>query len=280
MIATNPSPAQIADIVGYKARLRHSMAEKVFFLGKVPADVTVFADFGCADGSLLREVQKERLDYPQGWQTSYIGYDHSPDMVSAAKHRRPNADFELTSSFPMFRARLERHHAMGHKVCLILSSVVHEVMSQEPGTFARFWQALLDLGCEFIAVRDMAVEDATYTIPVSTEEAEKALRCEAMGHFALYGTQTPGQFAHRAEFLEGLLKSGYRDNWENEYKERYFPLTAEQWLNYTTIGTGYALRHFDHSPLPYLQQRWWEQYGLHVPDATHVKLLLQKAPRR
>jgi hypothetical protein len=97
-----------------------------------------------------------------------------------------------------------------------------------------------------------------------------------MAHFLSFGVVKPGVFSSRAEFLEGLLKADYRDNWENEYAERYFPLTSEQWLNFTTVGSGYKLRHFEHYPLPALQQKWLDRYGIFVADPTHIKMLLQK----
>lgn len=271
----NQPCASPADIAAYNNRLRHSMADKLFFVDRIPHDVTVFADFGCADGHLLREVHMERREWPGGWDGVYIGYDHNPAMVVAAKARRTMGRFEFTDSYPMFAARVERYHHEGRKVCLVLSSVVHEVLSQRPDEFVPFWHLLKRLGCEYIAIRDMAVEaDAFRQSP--GEDAEAAYRDPHVAHFLTYGVEEPGSFKHRAEFLEGLLKADYRDNWENEYAERYFPLTSEQWLNFTTVGSGYRLRHFEHTPLPFLQQKWKERYGIHVPDPTHIKMILQK----
>jgi hypothetical protein len=157
--------------------------------------------------------------------------------------------------------------------------VVHEVLSQQPGEFIPFWHQLKRLGCEYIAIRDMAVDADAYRRKVSEEEfraVSTGPASENMAHWLITGAAEPGQFAHRAEFLEALLKCDYRDNWENEWRERYFPLTADQWVNFTTIGSGYELRHFDHSGIPYLQQKWKDRYGIYVPDSTHVKLLLHR----
>jgi hypothetical protein len=123
----------------------------------------------------------------------------------------------------------------------------------------------------------MGVDPEAYHKPVSSDEYEAVTTgpaCENMKHWLITGAAEPGQFAHRAEFLEALLKCDYRDNWENEWAERYFPLTADQWVNFTTIGSGYKLRHFEHSGLPFFQNKWKERYGIYVPDSTHVKLLL------
>ncbi|MDG4856413.1 class I SAM-dependent methyltransferase [Mesorhizobium sp. WSM4982] len=267
------------DIVAYATRMKSSMSDKTFFVERVPAEVTVFADFGCADGKLLREVHLQRREWPQGWGHHYIGFDHNAGMIELAKHKRTIGNFEYTADFAMFAARIERHHRKGLKSCLILSSVVHEVMSQQPDRFIPFWHELKRLGCEYIAIRDMGVDREAYHTPVSEEEFRAVTSgpaAENMRHWLLEGAAEPGMFSHRAELLEALLKCDYRDNWDNELAERYFPLTADQWVNFTTVGSGYRLRHFDHSPIPFLQAKWKERYGLYVPDATHVKLLLHR----
>lgn len=276
MIHAETEPVTPENLTAYTERLRDSMADKLFFIERIPSDVTVFADFGCADGALLREVHLHRRDWPQGFKGVYIGYDHNPTMIAKAKQSRAVGNFEYTADYHMFAARLNRHHRQGKKSCLILSSVVHEVLSQRPGDFLTFWHLLKHLGCEYIAVRDMAVGADALARGPGVEDAEAVYRDPNMAHFLSLGVEKPGTFSNRAEFLEGLLKADYRDNWQNEYAERYFPLTAEQWLNYTTVGSGYKLRHFEHSALPYLQHHWAERYGVFVPDPTHIKLILQK----
>lgn len=263
------------NLEAYVSRLRSSTPDKLFFLSKLPPEVTVFADFGCADGHLLREVHLERRETPDGWDGVYIGYDHDAAMVEAARSRRVPGQFEFTADFAMFSARIERHHRQGRKSCLILSSVVHEVLSQEPGMFLRFWLSVKSLGCHYVAIRDMAVEEGAYRKPVAKAEINAALEDEDLGHFLRHGTKEAMVFQNRAEFLEGLLKCRYEDK-AREYAESYFPLTSEQWLNWTTIGSGYKLRHFEHTPLLFLQRWWAEKFGLFIPDPTHVKLLLQK----
>ncbi|WP_269929959.1 hypothetical protein [Aminobacter sp. HY435] len=246
------------------------MVDKLFFVERVPGEVTVFADFGCADGYLLRQLHMERREWPGGWDCHFIGYDHNPDMIREAKARRTIGVYEFTSDFAMFAARLDRHHRLGRKSCLVLSSVVHEVLSQDPLQFEAFWHNIRLLGCDYIAVRDMAVEERAHH--VSPEPAEYAATWDNDRIRTVVYNERPT----RAGWLQALLKADYADNFENELRENYFPLTAEQWLNFTTIGTGYKLRHFEHAPLAFLQRKWREQYGIYVPDPTHIKLLLQK----
>jgi hypothetical protein len=284
-MTTNRPIAALTDIERYRKGLRHSLADKMFFVERVPAEVTVFAEFGCATGDVLREVHLHRREWPQGWGHHYIGYDHHVGMIELAKHQRSIGNFEFTSDYSMFAARLARHHRKGLKSCLILSSVVHEVLSQDPGSFMSFWKLVGSLGCEFIAIRDMGVEASAYHAgSVDDADVRRALMspaAEPLRLWVIHSAMSPGGFSSRAEFLEALLKCEHHGspNWEHALEETFLTLSAEQWLNYTTIGTGYKLRHFEHTPLLALQNKWRDRYdGLYVPDPTHVKLLLQRSP--
>lgn len=256
------------DIATYAQRLRGSMEDKLFFLSRVPQDVTVFADFGCADGSLLWGVAKERYFEPGGHELTCIGYDIDHQMVQLARQsdKFRAGGFEFTSAPAMFRARIERQHRMGKKSCLVLSSVVHEVVSQ--GTSWRtFWSYVQSLGCHYVAIRDMAVtRNAKYEHGYPPEWLAAARLHDPL--FPCLGT---------ADILQVLLKARYPENAEREAAEDYFAVTAEQFLNWTTIGSGYRLRHFDHAPLPYLVEDWKRRYGLTITEPTHVKLLLQRS---
>lgn len=273
-------PGATRDMTAYNARLTHSMADKLFFLERLPSDVTVFADFGCADGYLLRSIFTDKREvHPIGYQTTLIGYDKDPEQIERCM-ARPFAgygNFEFTSKLGMFMARIQRHQRAGKKVCLVMSSVVHEVMSEPGADFQRFWLTIRDIGADWIAIRDMCVEQEAHYKGVTETEWDATVPCfdedvadELEDYLPFHKDAT------RAQWLEALLKAQYPDNLEAELKESYFPLTSEQWHNWSTIGSGYKLRHFDHAPVPHIQRKWHKQYGLWVPDATHIKLLLQK----
>lgn len=272
-------PGATRDMTAYNARLTHSMADKLFFLERLPPDVTVFADFGCADGYLLRSIYTDKREVvPSGYQTILIGYDKDPAQIDRCM-ARPFAgygNFEFTNRLDMFMARIQRHQRAGKKVCLVLSSVVHEVMSEPGADFQRFWLTIRDIGADWIAIRDMCVEEAAHHHYLTDDEW--LVLCSAGDTLvtAMKQHTKSGTAPTRAAWLEGLLKAQYPDNLEAELKESYFPLTSEQWHNWTTVGSGYKLRHFDHAPVPHIQRKWHTAYGIWVPDATHIKLLLQK----
>lgn len=262
------------DRADYAERLRGSMHDKLWFTDLLRGDVTLFVDFGCADGALLRNVRFERLAH--GYEFRGIGYDHDPAMASLAA-RGSNFLLDFTQEFGWLEASVRRAHGEGHKSCLVLSSVVHEVLTLTGDEgFKSFWTLVRNLGTDYIAIRDMAVEAEALRRSPDVSITEAVCRNADIAHFLLHGAREPGTFSSQAELLEGLLKANYRDNWQAEYAERYFPLSSEQWLNWTTIGSGYKLRHFEHTPLPFHQARWRRRYGVTVEDPTHIKMLLAK----
>lgn len=260
-----------SNVETYYSRMGSSMRDKLFFLERIPQDVTVFADFGCGDGELLSYVGFER----KGPNTILLGYDRSADALELARHKNP--DGLWTPSYEYFKARLDSYHRVGRKSCLILSSVVHEVLTQiGPTGWFRFWSMIRSLGCTYIAIRDMAVELDTMTQPVDGTIMSTLAANPLMSQVLLYGVQEPGIFASRADMLQGLLKYRYEDDLHKELDENYFPLSSEQWLNLTNIGSGYAVRHFDHYSLPFNRAKWFQDFGLNIPDATHIKLILKR----
>lgn len=264
------STAQVISFTpsSYYAKLEGSIKDKLWFVERVPAEVTVFADFGCGDGALLNALRQVRPG------AELIGYDHNGDAVEAAIARHMGGGF-WTPHLAFFAASIATHRKQGKKVCLILSSVVHEVLSQ--GTsWKAFWQTIRDLGADYVAIRDMAVEGSALETEVDPALELTLMRCDQLTHFLLYGVKDCGRFANRAEMLEGLLKYRYQDT-EREYAENYFALTVEQWHNLTACGSGYQLRHFDHHSMAWHRARWHEDFGVDIPDATHLTVLLKKA---
>jgi len=254
------------DVSKYYRRMESSMPDKLFFVERLPHDVTVFADFGCGDGSLLDFVILERPTC-----RAAIGYDISKDALRRASAKNPDGFW--TPSFAAFGARIDRWKREGHKVCLVLSSVVHEVLAS-PAGFIAFWRMLRALECDYIAIRDMACEIDAFSSPAVDQD--RLLESGLMRDVVLYGTGGNFAFQNRAEMLQALLKYRYEDDIHKELAENYFPLSAEQWLNATTIGSGYQLMHFDHYSLPFNRERWFDDFGVNVPDPTHIKILLKR----
>lgn len=239
----------------YCKSMRAALGEKLFFLDKLPEDVTVVADFGCADGALLKAAQLNRPSVE-----ALIGYDHDKLMLAMAEDLSGQ---ELTDSYGMFAARLHRHHRMGRKSVLVLSSVIHEVVSQGV-PWPLLWKATADLGCDYIAIRDMAVSDDQKKVGPPNHVSVLELRAT----FSI-GTMS--------DYLQAMLKARYPENAKREAEEDYFPVTTEQMLNTCTVGSGYKLRHFEHASLPYVVNEWLNTRGVDLThEPTHIKMLLKR----
>lgn len=248
-------PHDVADYPAYCRSMEKSLEEKLFFLDRLPPEVTVLADFGCADGALLNAAQKNKPTLEH-----LIGYDHDENMLRLA---RDFGGHELTSSYGMLAARLHRHHKMGRQSCLVLSSVIHEVISQGV-PWQTMWKAVRDLGCTYVAIRDMAVSYEAHI----TAAPPRPITLDAW--HAHYSIQS------MADYLQAIMKVRYPHDADREAEEDYFPVDVETMLNTCTLGSGYKLRYFDHAPLPFLVAEWRAKTGETLTEATHVKLLLKR----
>lgn len=67
---------RISSFASYNANMKKSLMDKIYFIDKTEA--TVFVDFGCADGELIKFMNALFPEY------TYIGYDISESMIEAA----------------------------------------------------------------------------------------------------------------------------------------------------------------------------------------------------
>jgi SAM-dependent methyltransferase len=109
----------------YNERMDKSIKDKLWFIDKV--DANVYVDFGCANGNLLKHLSY--IHQKQGkTDIQYIGYDNNDEMLKIARqncNRFKNISF--TNDFVNIRNDYDILN--DKKVCLILSSVLHEVYS-------------------------------------------------------------------------------------------------------------------------------------------------------
>lgn len=225
----------------YYRRMGSSLEEKLFFLDRIPQDVSVFGDYGCGPDHHVLSAIRHR----GGRWAFMIGYEPAYDVTGtdARVHQTWSA---FANHFNVWAKR--------NKSCLILSSVVHEVLSQGH-TFKDWWsKEIAPLKADYIVIRDMACDHEAKTQPAPEWATEKT----------------------RADWLQAMLKYRYTDDIQKEQAEDYFALSAQQWHNYCTIGTGYELVYFDHHSLPYWREQWKKDFDLDIPDPTHIKIILKR----
>lgn len=107
---------EIKSIKDYQERMHRSVYDKLWFIDK--QDATVYIDFGCADGYLLKMV-REFLPY-----AACIGYDKvvTKEMQDSALLD----NIMLFNNFNELSKTLCKHHKE-QNTCLIFSSVLHEI---------------------------------------------------------------------------------------------------------------------------------------------------------
>lgn len=149
---------------------------------KLPKEDYLFVDFGCADGTLINELQK----LVPG--SSFVGYDLSEEMLQRARLKTPTVKY--TNDW--YEVIMEIKHS-SKKSVLILSSVIHEVYSyaESEQDIINFWSRVQHTGFDYIVVRDMIPDKSIDRKSEPDEEIKILRRCnrdqlfEFESHFGL-----------------------------------------------------------------------------------------------
>lgn len=249
----------------YNAELKKPIHEKLWFADKVDADI--FVDFGCADGAVMKALADM-----SNHARAYIGYDIDPDQCAAGRQNFPEALF--TDNWAEIEALMA---AWPHRrKCLILSSVVHELLSDAAFDLAGWWKRV---SCLFdtIVVRDMTLSERT-----STQQTPdiwlRALAVHAQSDAGFSSRMKSfesawGSLAVMKSFMHFILKYRYAANWTREVAENYVPLNAEDMMAVFTAN-GFDLSYSEHAILPWLQQRVHADFGIRLSEPTHIKMIL------
>lgn len=250
---------QISDINIYTSRMVKSCEDKLFFIDKI-SKVKNIVDFGCADGSVIREMNKVLPGI------NYIGYDNNSDMIKIARNKSVDiSNINYTNIFPK--------DICNKNSLLNLSSVIHEIYSYcSTDEVKKFWDNVFLSGFDYVSIRDMCISENVYRLTNRTD------------YWKLINTADKNQirdFEHNwgslmrnNNFLHFLMKYKYVENWDREVKENYFPITLEELIS--KIPSDYEIAYIETYCLPYLKSIVEKDFGININDNTHVKLLLRK----
>jgi len=259
----------ILDTTGYNEKMAKSLIDKIYFLDKVDADV--FVDFGCADGRMLSFIEKV---FPG---VTLIGYDNDAQMIETAKLTNPDTGILFTSDWNDVIKAVEGHKKAGRKVCLVLSSVIHEAYSYlSSAELKAMWNRVWgDDGVRFdaVAIRDMMVSRTTSrpSDPMAVARVRQVFDIEKL---AQWESQW-GSIDENWSLTHFLLTYQYTENWEREVRENYLPIPYEEFLN--SIPRHYVPTFKEHFTLPYLRRSVRNYFGIELADRTHIKLILELA---
>ena len=272
MLAINSH--HIADNEWYNAEMAKPLIDKIFFLDKV--DAHMFVDFGCANGVMLAFIEKV---FPG---MTLVGYDVNEEMIEHARARDPGSAVVYTSDWNEVIRLVKKYKttapADGNKVCLVLSSLLHELHSylddaDKQDAYKKIWG---DDGIEFdyIAIRDMMASRAASrpSDPIAVARVEQVFEKEHPGLLAQWKSRW-GDLSENWSYLHFLLKFRYTHNWEREYRENYLPHNYEDFM--ASIPAKYMPVYKDHFTLPFLRREVKRHFELPLTDATHIKLVLE-----
>jgi SAM-dependent methyltransferase len=258
--------AEVSDVGSYNARMRRSLIDKVFFLDKV-GDASIFVDYGCADGSVLK------LAHTLVPTNAYIGYDNSKEMIEAAKKNCSGMFIEFTDKIEELNGKIDKMSKHNGKVCLSLLSLIHEIYSYGPEKVREFWGSVFNPTCyDYIAIRDMCVSRTT-SRPSDPLSVAKIRMKYDKGMLAQWEAQW-GSLSENWSLVHFLLTYSYVDSWDRELRENYLPLPMEDLLN--LIPDGWDPIYLEHYTLPYIRQQVLVDFGVDLQDRTHLKLILRK----
>lgn len=239
--------------------MRKSLEDKLFWYDLIQ-DYDTVVDFGCADGSLLKEV--ERRSAERGLKKKLIGIDNNEEMRERAAQKVPEG---------YFLSELEKFYATDYAV-LNLSSVIHEVYSYcTINEIQAFWYNVFNRNYRYIVIRDMMVSKSI-CYDKEGRNYNKFIPDEYRDQYKDFYNKR-GDVSEKLA-LEFLLKYRYVENWERESRENYFPIYLEELLE--KIPVKYELMYLDHFILPYAKQKVKEDMNIDIVDNTHCKIILKR----
>lgn len=255
----------IKNLNDYTQKMSLTMKDKLFFVEKIKT--SVYIDYGCADGTLLCELDAIYNDH----NITYIGYDRSNEMIELAKSKWGGIGKVLfTSNFEELLTYLQKCK----DAILILSSVLHEILSQGI-TQEEFWSSIKNFPLKYIVIRDMAYNPIIYNSELQNYCISKIyyLMPKRYNDFV----KKYGKIDNNIRFCHFLLKYRYTQNWERELNENYFsfnPDCAIKWLNDYNFYPIY----YERFNVPYIVEILQKDMRINLNDLgqTHIKMIFQK----
>lgn len=262
---------KISSFASYNANMKKSLMDKIYFIDKTEA--TVFVDFGCSDGELIKFMNALFPEY------TYIGYDISEEMIEAARVNitggsdinLPN-NIHLYSEWDAVNRYLDKFYPRVKKT-IILNSVIHEVYSYSTLlAIDTFWEVVFGDMFDYVVIRDM-LPSMSINKKSNINDIAKVRRKANKSHLSDYENHW-GSINENKNLVHFLLKYRWVENWEREVKENYFPLYVENFMEHITDD--YVIDYYEEFVLPYTKRQILKDFGIELKDNTHIKCILRK----
>lgn len=247
----------IKNIDVYNAGMRKSMLDKIWWLDKIDDGIDIILDYGCADGALLSMV------YEMNHDMVLIGYDFNAEMIKLAQNNLPNGNF--FNNYANANIFALKDHTV-----LVASSVFHEIENYSRDVTTEY-ERIFNNGYKYIAIRDMFMSEKSRGISdqLTVAKVRQQFPYEKIQEFETH----IGSLDYNENLLQFFLTYRYKENWDREVRENYFPHTIEEFLH--KIPDWYEVVHFDHYTLPFVREQVWKDFGVQLNEPTHGKILLK-----
>lgn len=267
----------ITDFKKYLSSLKNTFIDKAFFIEKLPEDINVIIDYGCADGSFLKFLKNIYGD-----RFKYYGVDNNPCFIEMCKKN----SIKAVEYIDELKVDLQ-------KTCINFSSSLHEIfMATDPGTFFKsLFQLLRKRNISFpkvISIRDMYIKD-------NHNETDTKFILNCMYRFTRKCSEKFSEFLDYVpivnatndsrECIHFLLKYMYDFNWQKEKFEDYLSFTKNyQSLMNLLIDYNYVKKWNFEYYLPYLIEKWkkdemiddYMEAYIRENITTHTQLLYER----
>ena len=246
----------ISNIQVYNAGMRKSMLDKIWWIDKIDDSIDSVVDYGCADGALLSMVHEINPNL------KLYGYDFNEDMINLAMEN-------VTSG--CFSSDYEEIVATTSKISvLVASSVFHEIENYASNVEEEY-DRIFNNDYKYIAIRDMFISEKSYGIadPLTVAKVRQQFDYNKIQEFETH----IGPIDYNENLLQFFLTYRYKENWDREVRENYFPYTIEQFLY--RIPNHYEIVYFEHYTLPFIREQVFKDFGVQLKNPTHGKILLK-----
>lgn len=241
----------------YTAGMRKSMLDKIWWIDKIDEHIDAVLDYGCADGALLS------LAHEINPMLKLYGYDFNEDMINLAIKNVPFGNF--SSEFYQLSNGIQRENAV-----LVASSVFHEIENYSEDIANEYYR-IFHSGYKYIAIRDMFLSANSCGISneLTVSKVRQKFPYDKLEEFERF----MGPIHYNEHLLQFFLTYRYKENWDREVREDYFPYTIEKFIS--EIPNEYEIVYFDHYTLPFLREQVWKDFGVQLTEPTHGKILLK-----
>lgn len=256
----------IKNLTDYTEKMNTTIKDKLFFVDKIITPV--YIDYGCADGTLLGELDAIYNDK----NITYIGFDKSTEMIDLAKSKWGGSDNILfTSNINDVIAKLSK---CKDNITLILSSVLHEILSQGY-TQNEFWDTVNAFKVKYIVIRDMAYNPIIHNSEIRNYSISK-MYCLVPKQYNDF-VKKYGKIDNNIKFCHFLLKYRYTQNWERELDEDYFAFDPDFAMEYLKKFNFYSI-YFERFNVPYIVETLIKNLQIDIGQfgQTHVKMIFQR----